>query len=732
MSKLALAAMESDQEAIKLRAQISALQDQIAQLNLELQEAPINRFQARSSIFADANPIAVRQAPEPPAKPPRVASVSRNQPPPVPAVPAPAVPAPEEEVPAQRSEPARGVEPAAPAPVAPVVPAPNTAPKASSAAVDERYAKYVKMQKMLPEGAVRQKMTTDGFSPAEIDSFFANGPPTAGAHAAAAPSTAAPAAVASGEADERYAKYVKMQKMLPEGAVRQKMSVDGFTPAEIDAFIAHGPPTATAASAAPAPAATGTAVPDERYAKYVKMQKMLPEGAVRQKMTTDGFSPAEIDSFFTNGPPMVSGTGSGDASAATVAVAPAPDARYEKYVKMQKMLPEGAVRQKMATDGFSQAEIDAFIANGPPLVGGAPTAPAAAGGAVDERYAKYVKMQKMLPEGAVRQKMTTDGFSAAEIDSFFANGPPAGAAPGGGGRAVPPPPPPPGGASSPSPAPPAPPAVEFGERYAKYTKMKSMLPEGAVRQKMTVDGFTPTEIDAFFGVAPAAGAAPVAPKGPTFTPLEAIRFAKYEKMMKMLPEGAVRQKMVSEEMSPEDIDKFFAVMNAQAAAKAAGGGASGAAAPAVPKPPAVEPPPEGMSAKAKITPKAKMKGVFWTKLKNSEIKGTVWHKLPEYTLPADEVQRLEELFSTKAAPTESAEDKAAKAAAKGDKGGKKLISVLDAQRTQNVLIIMGKVRLGAEQIMHLILDLDPEVLNQELTHTLFEVLPTAEGTYLRG
>ena len=29
----------------------------------------------------------------------------------------------------------------------------------------------------------------------------------------------------------------------------------------------------------------------------------------------------------------------------------------------------------------------------------------------DDRYAKYIKMKSMLPEGAVRQKMSTDGFS---------------------------------------------------------------------------------------------------------------------------------------------------------------------------------------------------------------------------------------------------------------------------------------------------------------------------------
>jgi hypothetical protein len=38
----------------------------------------------------------------------------------------------------------------------------------------------------------------------------------------------------------------------------------------------------------------------------------------------------------------------------------------------------------------------------------------------DERYATYIKMKKLLPEGPVRQKMLSDGLlSEAEIDGFF-------------------------------------------------------------------------------------------------------------------------------------------------------------------------------------------------------------------------------------------------------------------------------------------------------------------------
>jgi predicted transcriptional regulator len=414
-------------------------------------------------------------------------------------------------------------------------------------------------------------------------------------------------------------------------------------------------------------------------------------------MTVDGFTEAEISSFITNGPPKVT------APAPVAPAAPAVDERYEKFVKMRKMLPEGAVRQKMALEGFTEAEIDSFIANGPPKAAAPAPAPAAA--AVEERFEKFVKMRKMLPEGAVRQKMAMEGFTEAEINLFIANGPPVAAA---------------SASTAPAAAPAAEKAPECGERATKFIKMKTMLPEGAVRQKMAMEGFTPSEIDVFFGAAPGTGAA-AAPKGPTFTPLEAIRFAKYEKLMKTTPADQVRQKMETEEVSAEDIEKFFAVMAAQAAAKA--GGAKGGAG-AAPKAAPVEPPPDGMPAKPKITPVAKMKGVFWNKLKNNSIKGTVWYKLPEYNLPADEIKRLEDLFGTKTVAPEVLEAKAAKAKEKSEK---KLLSLLDAQRTQNMLIVMGKVRKSPQDIMKLVLDLDPATLHPELTHTLYELHPSPDG-----
>jgi hypothetical protein len=103
---------------------------------------------------------------------------------------------------------------------------------------------------------------------------------------------------------------------------------------------------------------------------------------------------------------------------------------------MKKMLPEGAVRHKMMQEGIPDAEIEAFF-NGTLGAAAAPAAPAAPGqhflsfvcfnkatsslwcAAMDPKFEKYAKMKKMLPEGAVRQKMMQEGISDAEIEAFF-------------------------------------------------------------------------------------------------------------------------------------------------------------------------------------------------------------------------------------------------------------------------------------------------------------------------
>ena len=567
----------------------------------------------------------------------------------------------------------------------------------SVAALDERFSKYDKMRKLMPEGAVRQKMAADGYTEGQIELYFCGQtvpivvPPTKPSkQPPSVPSGPPPPVPTAAPSSDRFAKYDKMRKMMPEGAVRQKMATDGFSEAEIDGYF-HGsttsvvaapavpsapPPAAPTAAVAPSlstvfptvapPAVPGGALPpppptgavDDRFAKFDKMRKMLLEGAVRQKMMTEGFTPDEIDAYFNGTLPAAQ---SAAASPPAPVVVMAVDERFAKFDKMRKMLPEGAVRQKMMTEGFTPDEIEAYFNGTLPAAAAAPVAVAPA--ALDERYIKYDKMRKMLPEGAVRQKMMQDGFTPAEIDAFCADVIITAVTP---ASALPPPPAP------------------VDPRFEKYDKMRKMLPEGAVRQKMMTDGFKPDEIEKFFSGAPSGGP------------------------------GA------------------GGAGSAGGPSPAAGGISTAALAgglkkPATPAAPVVELPPEGMTAKPKVVPKLKLKGIFWTKLKPTEVPGTIWHKLKDFQLAGADTTRLEEWFAAKVSDTLAAaeKDKKAKEAA----ATPKLISVLDGKRTQNALLIIGKIRKEPEGLVQMVIDLDPHVLNQEMTTSLFAILPTPEGKF---
>jgi chaperonin cofactor prefoldin len=473
--------------------------------------------------------------------------------------------------------------------------------------------------------------------------------------------TAVIATGGGGSIDPKFEKYDKMKKMLPEGAVRQKMNLDGFSEEEIEAFFNGTLPTVATTSAPavpppvapPAVAAASVATVDPRFEKYEKMKKMLPEGAVRQKMNLDGFSHAEIEGFFNGTLPM---TVLPPLASVAPTVTAAIDPKFEKYEKMKKMLPEGAVRQKMNLEGISAEEIDAFF-HGTLGQSAAPAPPAqaAAAGVVDPRYEKFEKMKKMLPEGAVRQKMNLEGFTPEEIDNFMA-----GKVPmiGGGGAA----------------APPAAPAAPLDPRFEKFDKMRKMLPEGAVRQKMSLEGFTPEEIDKFFSGAATAGGGGGTPAG---SPM----------------------KSAASPLPP---------------------------APKLPPKPVEEEPPEGMKKKEKIKPSTKLRGLFWNKIKSNEItKDMIWFQLKDFPLTNEEIRKLEDNFANQAKEPSSPMPTSAKESSKSNQP--KLTSVLDGKRTQNILILLGKLRKAPEDVLMMIIELDPTVLHQEITNSLMENVPTAEG-----
>ena len=384
---------------------------------------------------------------------------------------------------------------------APEMPVPTNHTSTSPTA---KLGKYTKMRAILPENAVRQHMAADGFSPEMCDKFFASAPSETGTIVVDTIRVT----------DVHFKKYMKMKSLFPECVLRQKMSVDGFFSSEIDAFLINGPLTGSTPPLCRPVSAT-------RLVKYAKMKAMLPEGAVRQKMTVDGCSPTSIDTFFASEPASSS---AGPMTKALFSASHAANQRSAKYAKMQKLLPEGAVRQRMLADGINSAAIDAFFtANLGTNLQSLVLTPR-----VDaNRLAKYVTMLKVFPEVVVRQRMVADGFEAGFIDHFLATT-----------------------TST---------AMDIcvptvNTRYARYVKMAAMFPIEVVRQKMTVDGFTVTEIAYFLAYGTPLQEFHVPGKAKS-VPMK--QRAKYVKMRSMLPDGAVRQKMCVDGWASETIDAFF-------------------------------------------------------------------------------------------------------------------------------------------------------------------------------
>eukprot|EP00968_Pinguiococcus_pyrenoidosus_P006036 scaffold395_cov243-Pinguiococcus_pyrenoidosus.AAC.23 len=125
-----------------------------------------------------------------------------------------------------------------------------------------------------------------------------------------------------------------------------------------------------------------------------------------------------------------------------------------------------------------------------------------------------------------------------------------------------------------------------------------------------------------------------------------------------------------------------------------------------------------LAPKPKVAPPKKMKGFFWTKLKDAQCATTVWKDLRD--LPDLDTDQLVDLF---AAP-----EKKAKVGAEEKKEEKKeqKISLVDGKRNQNVLIGRGRFRLTNEQLRDAMIALDPTILTVEAIEKLKNIIPTPE------
>ena len=113
----------------------------------------------------------------------------------------------------------------------------------------------------------------------------------------------------------------------------------------------------------------------------------------------------------------------------------------------------------------------------------------------------------------------------------------------------------------------------------------------------------------------------------------------------------------------------------------------------------------GLPRKKPVVVKKKMKGLYWQKIKNQDIPGTVWTAVDqELELSPQGKSALEECFNADKMTTEVTATRKAPAnplAMVSDV--KTSVSLYDGKRTQNVLIFLGRVKYTPAQLVDFVI-----------------------------
>jgi hypothetical protein len=221
-------------------------------------------------------------------------------------------------------------------------------------------------------------------------------------------------------------------------------------------------------------------------------------------------------------------------------------------------------------------------------------------------------------------------------------------------------------------------------------------------------------------------------------------------MLKMLPEGAVKQKMIQDGVTDKDIDSFFT-----SAALLAGPQPTQA-----PQSASVEDKPRTVStstrkaalndptneadaasvARDKLKPKKKwreskapLRALFWKKIAPAQLLDTVWTNVTDDTVELD-VNDIETLFAKVGGEETGASgggvDKkkviSPKEAKKKETEKDVAILLLDADRQRNSMLRLKHFKMSSEEIKTAILEMDETKLNLESVESLKMLAPTQE------
>ncbi len=208
---------------------------------------------------------------------------------------------------------------------------------------------------------------------------------------------------------------------------------------------------------------------------------------------------------------------------------------------------------------------------------------------------------------------------------------------------------------------------------------------------MAGDGLSPSDIESFFSGG-ASGGGGGAPPPPPAGPVIEERFQKYDKMRKMLPEGAVRQKMANDGLSPSEIDGFFALVSG-----GGGGGGLPAPSPVRASKPVEKPAAPVGPVHPKVKNRVKMRDLFWNPIPDINMKETCWSEIDDTKVKLD-LDTLDSLFGEKEKDDKKDEKKEGDKKKAASSKPKEIQLITDGNRTRNVNISISRLRMSYEDL----------------------------------
>ncbi|KAJ3386405.1 Dishevelled associated activator of morphogenesis 2 [Lobulomyces angularis] len=140
--------------------------------------------------------------------------------------------------------------------------------------------------------------------------------------------------------------------------------------------------------------------------------------------------------------------------------------------------------------------------------------------------------------------------------------------------------------------------------------------------------------------------------------------------------------------------------------------------------------------KQKVQPTVKMRQIQWTKIAPVNLNATIWKPLAEKGKDGEErtrrekidVKELESLFSVQ--PINKAVSAGEVLSNKEVKNEVKKVSLLDGKRSNNVSIMLGRIKIPFNKIREAIINLNEEIISESMVKQFLQQIPAEDEMFL--